>query len=198
MTPFLSKRLLINVAVVVAAVGANAFVAYTQICGQRDAAERMLRSTSVRQHIDGYHLALDGALGRARPFRGIVGEPAPVNAAAGMATTLAGLERELRREFAGEPPMLDCAGRSAARIATRCNTIVDDALVKSAATTSAVSATEPDASRAWAASAYTSPGTRTRSRGRRQLAALRSEENQAAADGRSRPRRAKRSAPCSC
>jgi hypothetical protein len=55
MTSCLSKRLLINLAVVVAAVGANAFVAYTQICGQRDADARMLRSTSVRQNLDAYH-----------------------------------------------------------------------------------------------------------------------------------------------
>ena len=96
MTPFLSKRLLINLAVVAAAIGANAFVAYTQICGQRDADARMLRSTSVRQHLDAYHTALDGGLAALGRFEAS-GESAPVSAAAAMATTLAGLERDLPR-----------------------------------------------------------------------------------------------------
>ncbi|HEY2608323.1 MAG TPA: PAS domain S-box protein, partial [Paraburkholderia sp.] len=178
MTPFLSKRLLINVAVVVAAVGANAFVAYTQICGQRDAAERMLRSTSVRQHIDGYHLALDGALAALGHFEAS-GEPVPVNAAAAMATSLAGLDRELHQELAGEPPMLDALARLSADSHALQHDI-DDALLKSAATTSAVSATatEPDASRAWAASTYTRLGLEL-DRVEDALAALRSEENHA-------------------
>ncbi|MFL9932548.1 EAL domain-containing protein [Paraburkholderia sp. RL18-103-BIB-C] len=178
MTPFLSKRLLINVAVVVAAVGANAFVAYTQICGQRDAAERMLRSTSVRQHIDGYHLALDGALAALGHFEAS-GEPVPVNAAAAMATSLAGLDRVLHQELAGEPPMLDALARLSADSHALQHDI-DDALLKSAATTSAVSATatEPDASRAWAASTYTRLGLEL-DRVEDALAALRSEENHA-------------------
>ena len=139
MTPFLSKRLLINLAVVVAAVGANAFVAYTQICGQRDAAERMLRSTSVRQHIDGYHLALDGAWPRSAVSRHRASR-CRSDAAAAMATSLAGLERELRQELAGEPRMLDAlATLSADSHALQRD--IDDALLKSAATASAVSAT---------------------------------------------------------
>ena len=57
MTPFLSRRLLINLAVVVAAVGANAFVAYTQICGQRETDLRTLRSTDIRENLDAYRAA---------------------------------------------------------------------------------------------------------------------------------------------
>ena len=51
MTPFLSRRLLINLAVVAAAVGANAFVAYTQICSQRDADARTLREAWPVAHV---------------------------------------------------------------------------------------------------------------------------------------------------
>src|SRR3954469_10942624 len=133
MTPFLSKRLLINIAVVVAAVGANAFVAYTQIDGQRAAAERMLRSATVRQHIDGYHVALNGALAALGRFA-TSGEPVPANAAAAMETSLAGLERELHQELAGEPRMLDAlATLSADSHALQHD--IDDALARSAATT---------------------------------------------------------------
>ncbi|NKJ46310.1 hypothetical protein CIC12_06030, partial [Burkholderia sp. SG-MS1] len=169
MTLFLSKRLLINIAVVVAAVGANAFVAYTQIGGQRDADARMLRSTSVRQNLDAYHTALDGALAALGRFEAS-GEPAPVNAAAAMTTTLAGLEHELRQELVGEPPMLDALARLSAD-SRALQHDVDDALLKSASA-------QPDASRAWAASTYTRLGLGL-DRVEAALAALRSEENRA-------------------
>ena len=169
MTSFLSKRLLINIAVVVAAVGANAFVAYTQICGQRDADARMLRSTSVRQNLDAYHTALDGALATLGRFEAS-GKPAPVDVAAAMTTTLAGLERELRQELAGEPSMLDALARLGADSRALQHDI-DDALLKS------VSAA-PDASRARAAATYTRLGLGL-DRVEAALAALRSEENHA-------------------
>src|SRR6201992_3169793 len=101
MTPFLSKRLLINLAVVAAAVGANAFVAYTQICGQRDADARTLRSTSVRQNLDAYRSALDRGLPALAGFEAS-GERAPQSAAAAMSTTLGNLERDLNEEMASE------------------------------------------------------------------------------------------------
>ncbi|MGE8488367.1 MAG: diguanylate cyclase, partial [Paraburkholderia nemoris] len=149
MTPFLSKRLLINLAVVAAAVGANAFVAYTQICGQRDADARMLRSTNVRENLDAYHTALDGGLAALGRFEAS-GEAAPVNEAAAMAASLAALERELRNELAGEPAMLN----TLARLSVDSRALqhdIDDALLKSANAT-------PDESRAWAASTYTHLG----------------------------------------
>ncbi|MGH8780926.1 sensor domain-containing protein [Paraburkholderia sp.] len=62
MTPFSSKRLLINLAVVAVAVGANAFVAYTQIRGQREANARTMHSTAIRHSLDAYGTALDSAL----------------------------------------------------------------------------------------------------------------------------------------
>ena len=169
MTPFLSKRLLINLAVVAAAVGANAFVAYTQICGQRDADARMLRSTNVRQNLDAYHTALDGGLAALGRFEA-TGEAAPVNEAAAMAASLAGLERELRTELAGEPAMLD----TLARLSVDSRALqhdIDDALLKSASAM-------PDESRAWAASTYTHLGLGL-GRVEDALAALRKQENEA-------------------
>ncbi|WGS50399.1 EAL domain-containing protein [Paraburkholderia sp. D15] len=149
MIPFLSKRLLINLAVVAAAVGANAFVAYTQICGQRDADARMLRSTSVRANLDAYQTALDGSLATLGRFEA-TGEAAPVGAAFAMRATLAGLERDLRNELASEPALLDAL----AKLSTDSHALqrdIDDALLKSANA-------EPGASRAWAASTYTHLG----------------------------------------
>ncbi|CAE6691797.1 sensor domain-containing protein [Paraburkholderia haematera] len=168
MTPFLSKRLLINLAVVAAAIGANAFVAYTQICGQRDADARMLRSTSVRQNLDAYHTALDSGLAALGRFEAS-GEATPVNEAAAMATSLAGLERELRKELAGEPALLD----TLAKLGTDSHALqhdIDDALLKSASTT-------PNESRAWAASTYTHLGLGL-GRVEAGLTALRQQENQ--------------------
>ncbi|MFM0084057.1 EAL domain-containing protein [Paraburkholderia sediminicola] len=167
MTPFLSKRLLINLAVVAAAVGANAFVAYTQICGERDADVRMLRSTNVRENLDAYHTALDGGLAALGRFEA-TGEAAPVNEAAAMAASLAGLERELRKALAGEPAMLD----TLARLSVDSHALqhdIDDALLKSAGAT-------PNESRAWAASTYTHLGLGL-GRVEDGLAALRKQEN---------------------
>ena len=62
MTSFLSKRLLINLAVVAAAVGANAFVAYTQIRSERATNERTLRSMSVKRDLDAYRMTLGAGL----------------------------------------------------------------------------------------------------------------------------------------
>ncbi|HYS63416.1 MAG TPA: EAL domain-containing protein [Paraburkholderia sp.] len=169
MTPFLTKRLLINMAVVVAAVGANAFVAYTQICGQRDADARMLRSTNVRQNLDAYQAALDGGLAALGRFEAS-GESAPANAATTMTATLAGIERDLRVELAGEPAMLAALARLSADSQTLQHDL-DDALVRSAQA-------EPDTSRTWAASAYTHLGLGL-NRVEAGLAALRGEENRA-------------------
>ncbi|NPT42642.1 EAL domain-containing protein [Paraburkholderia sp. 1N] len=169
MTPFLSKRLLINLAVVAAAVGANAFVAYTQICGQRDADVRMLRSTNVRQNLDAYRTALDGGLAALGRFEAS-GEAAPVNEAAAMASSLAVLERNLRKALAGEPAMLDTLAKLSADSHALQHDI-DDALLKSASA-------RPNESRAWAASAYTHLGLGL-DQVEASLAALRKQESQA-------------------
>ncbi|WP_454874742.1 sensor domain-containing protein [Paraburkholderia xenovorans] len=169
MTPFLSKRLLINLAVVAAAVGANAFVAYAQICGQRDADARMLRSTSVRQNLDAYQSALDGGLAALGRFE-TSGESAPAGAATSMAATLTRLESDLRGELAGDPAMLDALARLSADSHALQHDI-DDALLRSADSGAS-------ASRAWAASTYTHLGLGM-DRVEAALAALRGEENRA-------------------
>ncbi|MBN3850359.1 EAL domain-containing protein [Paraburkholderia sp. Ac-20342] len=104
MNSFLSKRLLINLAVVVVAVGANALVAYTQIRGQSDADVRMLRSTSVRQHLDAYRATLDNALAALGRFEAS-GQRAPLDTAAATSSKLVSLELELRDDFTDEPLM---------------------------------------------------------------------------------------------
>ncbi|OLL33372.1 hypothetical protein BTH42_02405, partial [Burkholderia sp. SRS-W-2-2016] len=115
MNPLLSKRLLINLAVVVVAVGANAFIAYTQIRGQRDADARLQQSTSVRQNLDAYRAALDNGLAALRRLKA-AGEPVPPEAAASITTQLAGREHVLRDELASEPHMAGAlASLSAAR-----------------------------------------------------------------------------------
>src|SRR6202012_2406934 len=104
MNPFLSRRLLINLAVVAAAGGANAFVAYTQIRGQRDADVRTLRSTDIRQNLDAYRTALDDGLAALGRFEA-TGRAEPADTARAMKAPLAGLERTLAAEFADEPAM---------------------------------------------------------------------------------------------
>ncbi|WP_345812868.1 EAL domain-containing protein [Paraburkholderia sp. PREW-6R] len=169
MTLFLSKRLLINLAVVVAAVGANAFVAYTQICGQRDVDARALRSTSVRQNLDAYRSALDGGLAALARFEAS-GERAPQHAAGAMSMTLGNLERDLHEEMASEPAMLGALARLSAD-SRALQRDIGDALKQTASAA-------PGDSRAWAASAYTQLGLGL-NRVEADLASVRGEENRA-------------------
>ena len=62
MRSFLSKRLLINVVVAAAAIGANAFVAYGQIRSERATDLRTLRSMSVKRDLDAYRATLGSGL----------------------------------------------------------------------------------------------------------------------------------------
>ena len=163
----LSKRLLINLAVVAAAVGANAFVAYTQICGQRDADARMLRSTHVRQNLDAYHTALDTGLAALGRFE-TTGQAIPADAAATMASAIDTLERELHQEFGNDSAMLDTLGRLSKDRRTL-QSDIDDALLRSANAS-------PADSRAWAAATYTQLGLEL-DRVESDLAALRELEN---------------------
>ncbi|HTJ94511.1 MAG TPA: EAL domain-containing protein [Pararobbsia sp.] len=54
MSAFFSKRLLITLAVVCAAVGANGFIAYTQILGQSDADNWMARSLQMKEDLEAF------------------------------------------------------------------------------------------------------------------------------------------------
>ncbi len=130
MTPFFSKRLLINLAVAAAAVGANAFVAYTQICGQRAADARTMRSVSIKQGLDAWRETLDGGLAALARFEAS-GAVEASTAAAARAAELSRLETSLRAEFDGEP------GRGAAldRLAPAAHTLqrgVEAALARTA------------------------------------------------------------------
>jgi len=169
MTPFISKRLLINVAVVAVALGANAFVAGLQIAGQHEADARMLHSTRVRQSLDAYQSALDGGLAALARFEAS-GKAAPVDAATTMSTTLASLESALRDELAAEPAML----ATLAQLGTDRDALqrdIDDALL-------ARDAQDPAASRAWAAASYMHVGLGLQ-RVEAGVAALRAAENRA-------------------
>lgn len=150
MTSFLSRqRLLINLAVVAAAVGANAFVAYTQICGQREAALRTLRSTDIRENLDAYRAALDTGLATLGRFEA-TGEPGRPDAASAMTTSVSGIERTLAAELAGEPLMAAALGKLSADSSELQRDI--------AAALARAHASGPDEPRAWAASAYTGIG----------------------------------------
>ncbi|MFX1735895.1 EAL domain-containing protein [Paraburkholderia sp. A1RI_3L] len=104
MNSFFSKRLLINVAVVAAAVGANAFVAYTQIRGQREADARTLRATHIRQDLDTFRDTLNDelmALGRYETAGEGESEPVMRERTATLDQTVA----RLRTAFADTPDM---------------------------------------------------------------------------------------------
>ncbi|HWT35700.1 MAG TPA: EAL domain-containing protein [Paraburkholderia sp.] len=149
MISFLSKRLLINLAVVAAAVGANAFVAYTQICGQRDADARTVRSTAIRQNLEAYRSTLEDGLDVLGRYEAS-GEPAPDNSAASMLASLAQTDRALHEQLAGQPGI----ARALDELTASGNRLQQDIAVALAKTT----APEQDGSRAWAAQTYTRLG----------------------------------------
>jgi diguanylate cyclase (GGDEF)-like protein/PAS domain S-box-containing protein len=170
MTPFLSRRrLLINLAVVVAAVGANAFVAYTQICGQREADLRTLRSTDIRENLDAWRTALDDGLATLGRFEA-TGEPGRADAASAMTTSVSGLERTLATELADQPRMAAALGKLSA----------DSHALQGelSAALARAHASGPDQPRDWAASAYTRLGM-DMGRVEGALAALRQQEDRA-------------------
>ncbi|WP_343666984.1 EAL domain-containing protein [Paraburkholderia tropica] len=99
-----SKRHLINLAVVAAAVGANAFVAWTQIGAQREIDQRAAQAARVRHDLDRYRSALGGglvALGRLQTD-GVVESPAARDA---RADELDDTARSLRAELADNAPL---------------------------------------------------------------------------------------------
>lgn len=101
MTSYFSKRLLINLVVVAAAVGANAFVAYTQIRSERATNERTRHSMSVKRDIDVLRTTLGAGLAALGRFD-VFGQPVPRELAAQQQATLAGIETRLRDELGSE------------------------------------------------------------------------------------------------
>lgn len=169
MTSFFSKRLFINLAVVAAAVGANAFVAYTQIRSERATNERILRSMNVKHDLDTYRSLLGielAALGRFEAS----GTPVPGELGMHHQATLAQAKARLRAEIgrdAGGVQMLESVLAATSGIEVDARTALERA-----------SSSAQDGSRAWAASAYAQLGSRL-NRVDEMLAAMRVREDEA-------------------
>ncbi|WP_250456608.1 EAL domain-containing protein [Caballeronia sp. INML5] len=149
MTRFLSRGLLVNIAVVLAALGANAFVACERIGGLRESDARTLRSMSLLRDLANYRSTLGESLTQLSRFE-----------ATGIAETAAGhqervahldaLESGLRAQFEMEPGMMGAFDALAARAAVmRHDADVAFQRAKNAS---------PDASRAWADAAFVTLG----------------------------------------
>ncbi|HVE10410.1 MAG TPA: PAS domain S-box protein, partial [Paraburkholderia sp.] len=170
MTSFLSKRLLINLAIVAAAVGANAFIAYTQIRAQRELDARTMESTAIRHNLDAYRELLDSHLALLGRFEAS-GQVAAASAAASLDTALSGLESTLHGQLAGDPQMLRIFGELSADGRSLQREIV-------AALARTADPAASDGSRAWAAETYTRLGMES-DRIESELAALRQHEDRA-------------------
>ncbi|WP_087655891.1 sensor domain-containing protein [Caballeronia terrestris] len=108
----LSSRLLVNIAVVLLALGANAFVAYEQIRAQNEADARTLRSMSLMRDLDAFRTSLGDnltSLGRYEATGTL--DTADVREA--RAAHLDALESSLRAQFAMEPGMTGAFDRVA-------------------------------------------------------------------------------------
>ncbi|WP_246089030.1 sensor domain-containing protein [Paraburkholderia guartelaensis] len=95
-----SKRQLINLAVVAAAVGANAFVAWTQIDGQREIDLRASQAATIRHDLDRYRDALGSSVSALGRFA-MQGQPESAAAHDARAAMLDETARALRTELAG-------------------------------------------------------------------------------------------------
>ncbi|SAK65572.1 diguanylate cyclase/phosphodiesterase with PAS/PAC and GAF sensor(s) [Caballeronia temeraria] len=149
MTRLLSRGLLVNIAVVLAALGANAFVACERIGGLRESDARTLRSMSLLRDLAAYRSTLGESLTQLSRFE-----------ATGVADTDAGhqervahldaLESGLRAQFAMEPGMTGSFDALAARAAV----MRHDADLAFARTKNA----RPGESRAWADATFVTLG----------------------------------------
>jgi diguanylate cyclase (GGDEF)-like protein/PAS domain S-box-containing protein len=99
-----SKRHLINLVVVVAAVGANAFVAWTQIGGQREIDQRASQAARVRHDLDHFRDLLGGGLAALGRF-GADGETESTDAREARATELDDTAQALHAELANDPAL---------------------------------------------------------------------------------------------
>ena len=104
MNSFFSRRLLVNLAVVLIAMGANAFVAYQQIDRQSDADARTQRSLSLMRDLDAYRSALGESLPEISWYKAS-GVLAPADVREARAVHIDALESGLRAQFDYEPDM---------------------------------------------------------------------------------------------
>ncbi|MFC5431029.1 EAL domain-containing protein [Paraburkholderia denitrificans] len=130
MNPLFSRRQLINLAVVVAAIGANAFVAWSQIGLQREIDTQAARASRVRHDIARVRDALTGAIGVLARLQ-TTGEQEAPGARAGRAALLDEIVRSARAELANNPEL---AGRfdAVAPEAIALEHDIDDALARDA------------------------------------------------------------------
>ncbi|WP_233882896.1 EAL domain-containing protein [Paraburkholderia flagellata] len=115
-----SKRQLINMAVVTAAVGANAFVAWTQIDGQRQIDLRASQASTIRHDLDRYRDALGSGVSALGRFA-LHGQPESAAAHEARAAMLDETGRALRAELAGNADLaarFDALAEEAATIAS--------------------------------------------------------------------------------
>jgi len=101
-----SRRQLVNLAVVVAAVGANAFVAWSQIAAQREFDGQAAQATRVRQDIDRLRSALGAGLGALR-HAGRTGEPETPEARAQRGAALEDAVSSTRAALQSNPQLAD-------------------------------------------------------------------------------------------
>ena len=104
MNSFFSRRLLVNLAVVLIAMGANAFVAYQQIDRQSDADARTGRSLSLMRDLDAYRSALGEILPEISWYEAS-GVLTPSNVRDARAAHIDALESGLRAQLDYEPDM---------------------------------------------------------------------------------------------
>jgi diguanylate cyclase (GGDEF)-like protein/PAS domain S-box-containing protein len=104
MTRFFSRRLLFNIAVVLAALGANAFVACERIGGLRDSADATLRSMSLLRDLSAYRGALAESLTQLSRFEA-TGAAETVASHDAREAHLDALESGLRAQISMEPGM---------------------------------------------------------------------------------------------
>ena len=116
MTRFLSRRFLVNVAVVLAALGANAFVACERIVDLRETNARTLRSMSLLRDLAEYSGTLDAALTQLSRFEA-TGIAEPVAQRDAREEHLDALESGLRAQIAMEPGVASAFDALAARAA---------------------------------------------------------------------------------
>ena len=169
MTYFLTRRLLVNIAVVLVALGGNAFVACEQISGQREADARTLRSMSLMRDLDAYRSALGEDLTALGRFEATGALEAPARHEARIAHVDA-LESSLRAQFAIEPGMTGAFEPLARRAAV----MKRDALTAFGRAASAA----PGASRNWVDAAFVRLGEEQQAVDD-ELAALRGREDAA-------------------
>jgi diguanylate cyclase (GGDEF)-like protein/PAS domain S-box-containing protein len=167
MTHLFSWRLVVNVAVVLAAVGGNAFVAYERIVEQRAADVRTLRSMSLMRDLDAYRSALGEGLNVLGRYEATGALEATQTRDARIAHIRA-LESGLRAQFSIEPGMADAFEP----VAHAAESIKRDAL----AAVRHAAALPPDASRDWADAAFVQLGEDQQAFDA-ELAALRSRED---------------------